>query len=85
MPPSLARHDRYLRRILIPRHKDLRNAGLLNPLDTPHHMRADNPAPYREGVIVKRPCPNGSYVNVGIYKVRGTLDPADVPQHSHVP
>ena len=68
---------RYLRRVLIPRHRDLRFAGLLNPLDTPHHMRADEVAKYREGVVVKRPCPKGSLVNVGIYKVG--LDAVHVP------
>ena len=27
-------------------HPDLKYAGLLNPLDTPHHMRMDEPAKY---------------------------------------
>ena len=27
--------------------------GLLNPLDTPHHMRQDVHAPYREGVVLE--------------------------------
>jgi len=29
----------YLRKALFPMHKDLRYAGLLNPLDAPHHVR----------------------------------------------
>lgn len=29
----------YLRKDMFPQHKDLKYAGLLNPLDTPHHLR----------------------------------------------
>ena len=32
-------------------HKDLKNAGLLNPLDTPHHLRANEFSKYREGIV----------------------------------
>jgi len=45
----------YMRKMLFPRHQDLAHAGLLNPLDSPHHVRADEPVPYREGVVVNRP------------------------------
>src|SRR5205807_731340 len=45
----------YLRKLLFPKHTDLSNAGLLNPLDSPHHVRADEETPYREGVVVNRP------------------------------
>ena len=38
----------YLRRILFPVHKDLRHAGLLNPLGCPHHPRPTAFPPYRE-------------------------------------
>ena len=31
----------YLRKALFPRHPDLKFTGLLNPLDTPHHLRAN--------------------------------------------
>ena len=65
--------DRYLRRTLIPRHPDLRFAGLLNPLDTPHHMRITEVARFREGVVVKRPCKSGAFVNVGLKKVSTQL------------
>ena len=41
-------HARYLRRFLFPVHKDLRYAGLLNPLDCPHHPRATAFTTYRE-------------------------------------
>lgn len=37
----------YLRKYFFPTHKDLRNVGLLPPLDAPHHLRADNNFEYR--------------------------------------
>ncbi|KAE8222932.1 hypothetical protein CF319_g3955 [Tilletia indica] len=42
----------YLRKALFPMHRDLRLAGLLPPLDCPHHLRFQDRAPYREGVVV---------------------------------
>uniref|UniRef100_A0A4W3HEF8 28S rRNA (uridine-N(3))-methyltransferase n=1 Tax=Callorhinchus milii TaxID=7868 RepID=A0A4W3HEF8_CALMI len=44
--------------------------GLLNPLDSPHHMRLDEAAEYREGVVVDRPSKpgKGSLVNCGMKK-----------------
>ncbi|SCV71617.1 BQ2448_3205 [Microbotryum intermedium] len=45
----------YLRRALFPLHPSLRLAGLLPPLDLPHHLRRDDESPYREGVIVQTP------------------------------
>lgn len=65
----------YLRRTLFERHPDLQSAGLLNPLDAPHHMRAHEKTPYREGVVTDKPpgtLPNtngtktGSFVFVGL-------------------
>lgn len=32
----------YLRKFFFPLHDDLKYAGLLNPLDAPHHLRQDN-------------------------------------------
>lgn len=59
----------YLRKAFFPMHKDLRFAGLLNPLDAPHHMRASEVCQYREGVTVKRPViGRGSWVHVGLRK-----------------
>uniref|UniRef100_UPI00398E7458 putative methyltransferase C9orf114 homolog isoform X1 n=2 Tax=Pristiophorus japonicus TaxID=55135 RepID=UPI00398E7458 len=60
----------YLRKSFFPKHKDLQFAGLLNPLDSPHHMRIDEESPYREGVVVDRPFKpqKGSYVNCGMRK-----------------
>ena len=49
-------------------------AGLLNPLDSPHHMRATDESPFREGVVLNKPVrPNqGSYADVGLLnKVSG--------------
>ena len=62
---------RYLRKALFPHHPDLKFAGLLNPLDCPHHMRAYEQYPFREGVIVKRPTKKGkgSFADCGINKV----------------
>ncbi|OWF47847.1 putative methyltransferase C9orf114 [Mizuhopecten yessoensis] len=60
----------YLRKSFFPQHKDLQYAGLLNPLDSPHHMRADQKSYYREGVVVNKPVTTGkgSFVNVGLLK-----------------
>jgi predicted SPOUT superfamily RNA methylase MTH1 len=58
----------YLRKAIFPHHSDLRFAGLLNPLDAPHHPRAHEQMVYREGVTVETPAstPGGSLVNVGL-------------------
>ena len=44
-PPHLRRH-------LFPIHPNLRSAGTLPSLDMPHHLRADEPCLYREGVSI---------------------------------
>uniref|UniRef100_A0A8C4TCI8 28S rRNA (uridine-N(3))-methyltransferase n=1 Tax=Erpetoichthys calabaricus TaxID=27687 RepID=A0A8C4TCI8_ERPCA len=60
----------YLRKSFFPKHQDLQFAGLLNPLDSPHHMRIDEDAEFREGVVLQRPSKSGkgSYVNCGMHK-----------------
>ncbi|KAF5893837.1 putative methyltransferase C9orf114 [Clarias magur] len=60
----------YLRKVFFPKHHDLQFAGLLNPLDSPHHMRIDEEAKFREGVVLDRPCKagKGSFVNCGMRK-----------------
>ncbi|XP_064650368.1 putative methyltransferase C9orf114 [Lineus longissimus] len=60
----------YLRKSFFPQHTDLKYAGILNPLDSPHHMRADMASPYREGVVLNKPVKEGkgSFVNVGLLK-----------------
>jgi predicted SPOUT superfamily RNA methylase MTH1 len=43
----------YLRRVLFPYHPNLRTAGALPSLDTPHHLRAEEWCKYREGVTLQ--------------------------------
>ncbi|KAH8269616.1 hypothetical protein KR018_010515 [Drosophila ironensis] len=57
----------YLRKYFFPLHKDLKYSGLLNPLDTPHHLRQQSKFRYREGVICDKKAKEGhSYANVGL-------------------
>lgn len=58
----------YLRKYFFPIHKDLQYAGVLNPLDAPHHLRQQDKSLYREGVVTNKPVKNGkgSHVNVGL-------------------
>ncbi|XP_076244304.1 28S rRNA (uridine-N(3))-methyltransferase [Calliopsis andreniformis] len=58
----------YLRKHFFPIHKDLQYAGVLNPLDAPHHLRQQDISLYREGVITNKPVKagKGSHVNVGL-------------------
>lgn len=60
----------YLRRALFPMHSDLSCAGLLNPLDCPHHLRSNEWSVYREGVVTDRPLKDkeGSHVHVGLQR-----------------
>lgn len=58
----------YLRRHFFPMHPDLQFAGLLAPIDAPHHVRVEDHSQFREGVVLeKRPQnPAASLVNCGI-------------------
>jgi hypothetical protein len=57
----------YLRRQFFPMHPDLQFAGLLPPVDAPHHVRSDDRCKYREGIVLDRTAPSGkSLVNCGI-------------------
>lgn len=60
----------YLRKFFFPIHKDLHYTGLINPLDSPHHLKADEESNFREGVILDKPVKagKGSYVYVGLKK-----------------
>jgi predicted SPOUT superfamily RNA methylase MTH1 len=49
----------YLRRKFFPMHPDLQFAGLLPPLDAPHHLRRGDFAAFREGVVVERKSGDG--------------------------
>lgn len=57
----------YLRKFFFPIHADLRYAGILNPLDAPHHLRRDDKSVFREGVVTNKPTKigRGSMVNIG--------------------
>ncbi|CAH2244154.1 putative methyltransferase C9orf114 [Pararge aegeria] len=58
----------YLRKHFFPLHKDLEFAGLLNPLDAPHHLRQSNDFKFREGITMNKKVKpgRGSQVNVGL-------------------
>ncbi|KAL7458206.1 hypothetical protein ACHAWC_009750 [Mediolabrus comicus] len=57
----------YLRRQFFPKHPDLQFAGLLPPLDAPHHLRRGDVASFREGVVVdKDGGEDGSFVDCGV-------------------
>jgi len=57
----------YLRRDFFPMHSDLQFSGLLNPLDAPHHVRAEDRSPYREGIVLDKKSEKGnSMVNCGV-------------------
>ncbi|XP_043664152.1 putative methyltransferase C9orf114 homolog [Vespula pensylvanica] len=58
----------YLRKHFFPIHKDLQYAGVLNPLDAPHHLRQQDISLYREGVVSNKPVKagKGSQVNIGL-------------------
>ena len=58
----------YLRKLLYPRTKELRYAGLLPPLRTPHHpLRGEKnrPGDYREGVVIETG-KNRSLLEIGL-------------------
>lgn len=55
----------YLRKLLFPFHRDLKFAGLLNPLDCPHHLRLTDDFAYREGVTIESN-EEGTLVDAGI-------------------
>jgi len=44
----------YLRKNFFPVHPDLQFAGLLPPIDAPHHVRMLDRTPYREGVVLDK-------------------------------
>lgn len=55
----------HLRKTLFPMHPNLRTAGTLPSLDMPHHVRANEWSPYREGVTTKT-SEKGTMVDVGL-------------------
>jgi len=70
----------YMRKRLFELQPDLRYAGLLNPLDAPHHMKQEEQSRYREGVVVEKETGDdeSSFVDIGqrrFCKVDKKLDP----------
>lgn len=50
----------YLRKKLFPVHRDLKFAGLMPPVDAPHHMQhKDDRSMYREGIVTDKPAGEG--------------------------
>ena len=59
----------YLRKTLFPMSEDLKLSGLMNPLESQHHLRKDEWSPYREGCVLDRPVSGDySWANIGLNK-----------------
>ena len=58
----------YLRKHFFPLHRDLQYAGVLNPTDMPHHLRANEDSEFREGIVLEATERSGSLVNIGLKK-----------------
>ena len=56
----------YLRKFFFPIHQDLKFSGLLNPLDSQHHLRVSSEFIYREGIVTSKTHATGAFVNVGL-------------------
>jgi predicted SPOUT superfamily RNA methylase MTH1 len=56
----------YLRKFFFPIHNDLKFSGLLNPLDSQHHLRTTSEFLFREGIVTNKPHAKGCFVNVGL-------------------
>ncbi|GAW82911.1 RNA methyltransferase [Plasmodium gonderi] len=56
----------YLRKHLFPITNFLKNSGIMNPVDAPHHLRSDEWLPFREGVVIKKKL-NSIIVDVGLF------------------
>uniref|UniRef100_A0A182JQ37 Uncharacterized protein n=1 Tax=Anopheles christyi TaxID=43041 RepID=A0A182JQ37_9DIPT len=71
----------YLRKYFFPLHNDLKFTGLLNPLDSQHHLRQQSEFVFREGIVTSKPMKGdkpGAFVNVGLLNdvlVDKTLEP----------
>ncbi len=57
-------------------HQDLRMAGSLPPLDAPHHLRASEWGPYREGIVKESDSAWGSVLDIGLEQVGRLLQSA---------
>ncbi|KAI9015801.1 putative RNA methyltransferase [Phycomyces nitens] len=68
----------YLRKALVPLSPDLKFAGLLPPLDVPHHPGMHEQTRYREGVTLMSNKEDGTLVDVGLFR-RVRIDKAIQP------
>ena len=61
----------YLRKLLFPISSDLKYVGLMNPIESSHHLKAEEYCQYREGVVLNRPVKDGtgSWVEICLLKV----------------
>lgn len=69
----------FLRKRLFPFHENLEKAGILQSLDIPSHLRANEWCEYREGIST-RIVPQGTYVDCGLQNqqlVKGVEIPLD--------
>ncbi|KAL3418064.1 hypothetical protein PVAG01_11074 [Phlyctema vagabunda] len=77
-PPNLRRH-------LFPLHPNLRTAGTLPSLDLPHHLRAEEWCPFREGVTIEAQRPgeaSTTKVEAGL-RIPVTVD-TEIPANTRV-
>ncbi|KAK8741115.1 hypothetical protein OTU49_002500 [Cherax quadricarinatus] len=56
----------YLRKYLFQFHRYLRRVGVLNALNSPHHLLSNQWCEYREGVVLERDSKSTSYVDIGL-------------------
>jgi predicted SPOUT superfamily RNA methylase MTH1 len=68
----------YLRKHLFPMSEDLKFAGLLNPIDAPHHVRRDEWLPWREGVVLEKKQDKVYLVDVGLDRLARVETPEPV-------
>lgn len=57
-----------MRKHLFKMHADLKNVGLMNPIECHHHLKTNDVCEFREGVSVDRPTKKGagSWVDIGL-------------------
>lgn len=56
----------YLRKHMFQFHHHLKNVGVLNALNSPHHLRVNQWCEYREGVVLEKSNKSVSYVDIGL-------------------
>ncbi|KAH6643369.1 putative RNA methyltransferase [Truncatella angustata] len=75
----------FMRRALVPFHANLKQAGLLESLDVPHHPNPSDYLPYCEGVTTSEGAPGGkgTVVDVGSKEGKVTIKD-DIPPNTRV-